>query len=160
MIAWRIATDTPSYQADDLSGAGAKISGGRWNSEGIAVVYAAESRALAALETLVHLNTSTLPYNRYLVQITIPDKVWKRREIFDEESRALIGWDATPPGQVSIAFGDDWCRRGTSAVLVVPSAIVPEESVIIINPAHPDAKELRALKERKWLYDPRVKKAP
>ena len=159
MIAWRIATDTPSYQADDLSGTGAKLSGGRWNSEGIAVVYAAQSRALAALQTRVHLNTSSLPLNHYLVQIDIEDPVWEGRDAFNPNDKALTGWDATPAGQVSIQFGNQWLRGMTTAVLVVPSVIVPEEWVILINPVHPDASAIDALKERKWLYDPRVKKA-
>ena len=53
---WRIASDTPDYTADDTTGAGAKKTGGRWNRKGIALIYTAESRALACLETLVHLN--------------------------------------------------------------------------------------------------------
>jgi RES domain-containing protein len=52
--AWRIATDTPDYEADDLSGAGAKQTGGRWNERGLPLLYASESRALACLETVVH----------------------------------------------------------------------------------------------------------
>ena len=73
---WRIATDTPNYEADDLSGAGAKATGGRWNEKGMAVVYASETRALACLETFVHLNAGGLPLNRYLVAITISDVIW------------------------------------------------------------------------------------
>jgi RES domain-containing protein len=70
---WRIATDTPTYEADDLSGAGAKVTGDRWNAAGAAVVYASQTRALACLETVVHLNAGGLPLNRYLVEVTIPD---------------------------------------------------------------------------------------
>ena len=51
---WRIATDTPDYTADDLSGAGARATGGRWNARGTPLVYASTSRALACLETVVH----------------------------------------------------------------------------------------------------------
>jgi len=49
---WRLATDTPTYEADDLSGAGAKATGGRWNAAGIACAYASGSRALACVETI------------------------------------------------------------------------------------------------------------
>lgn len=73
---YRIGTDTPDYEADDLSGKGAEITGGRWNEKGVAVVYAAENRSLACLETLVHLAAGGLPFNRYLVEISIPDPVW------------------------------------------------------------------------------------
>ena len=73
---WRIATATKSYEADDLSGAGAKHTGGRWNAEGDPLVYTSEAQALACLETMVHLNAGGLPLNRYLVSVTIPATVW------------------------------------------------------------------------------------
>ncbi len=155
--AWRIATDTPAYQADDLSGEGAKQTGGRWNEAGIAIVYASETRALACLETIVHLNAGGLPLNRYLVEITIPDDVWRRARV--ETAPSLpVGWDAQPAGQVSLRLGRDWARSRACAILVVPSAIVPEESNILINPVHPDTARITARKHRRWLYDPRLTK--
>ena len=76
---WRIATDTPRYLADDLSGAGAETTGGRWNEPGVPMVYASASRALSCLETIVHLGAGGLPLNRYLVKVTIPADVWSVR---------------------------------------------------------------------------------
>ncbi len=70
---WRIAADTRDYAADDLSGAGAKATGGRWNAMNYAAVYSSATRAMACLETIVHLNAGGLPLNRYLVEITIPE---------------------------------------------------------------------------------------
>lgn len=156
--AWRIATDTPSYEADDLSGAGAKAQGGRWNETGLAVVYSSEKRALACLETVVHLNAGGLPLNRYLVEITIPDEVWARarRETADS---LPVGWEAEPIGLASLRLGTDWLRSGTSALLVVPSVIVPEEFNVLINPGHPDSAGITAAKRRRWLYDPRLRRA-
>ena len=75
-VVWRIATDTPTFTADDLAGTGAKLTGGRWNRPGTALLYCAENIALASLETFVHLNSSALPLNRYLVRIEIPDATW------------------------------------------------------------------------------------
>ena len=69
---WRIAADTPTYEADDLSGKGAELSGGRWNRKGTPLIYASVSRALACLETVVHLTQTPLPLNRYLVEIRVP----------------------------------------------------------------------------------------
>ena len=154
-LVWRIATDTPDYEADDLSGAGAEKTGGRWNEPGVAMVYASESIALACLETVVHLNAGGLPLNRYLVQIEIPQEVWSkaRRETL---STLKMGWDAAPAGRVSISLGSAWVRFAVSAVLLVPSVIVPEETNVLINPGHPDAKGISARKLRKWLYDPRL----
>lgn len=155
---WRIATDTPGYQADDLSGAGARASGGRWNQAGVPLVYASETRALACLETVVHLNARGLPLNRYLVAVTIPDDVWTRART-ESATSLKVGWDAEPAGQVSIRFGTDWIRSASSALLIVPSVIVPEEFNILVNPTHSDAARITASKTRKWLYDHRLTKA-
>lgn len=155
---WRIATDTPDYEADDLSGEGAKRSGGRWNEEGLPVVYATENRALACLETIVHLAAAGLPLNRYLVRVAIPDALWATAERQDAASLP-VGWDADPPGRASIRFGSDWLKSGRSPVLTVPSVIVPEEFNVLINPRHPDATGITATKVRRWLYDPRIRRA-
>ena len=152
---WRIATDTPTYEADDLSGAGAKATGGRWNSLGVPVVYTSQTRALACLETVVHLNAGGLPLNRYLVQVDIPDAIWAAAR--EETAASLpVGWDAEPAGRASIAFGSAWVHSGSSALLIVPSVIVPEECNLLINPQHPDSAQISATKVRKWLYDPRL----
>ena len=156
---WRIATDTPAYQADDLSGAGAKATGGRWNEAGVAVVYTSETRAMACLETVVHLNAAGLPLNRYLVALTIPDDVWASAQA-PSGAKLPVGWDAQPAGRASINFGAEWIRSGASALLVVPSVIVPEELNVLINPAHGASADITAAKVRRWLYDPRLAKAP
>lgn len=153
---WRIGTDTPDYTAEDMQGIGAKMTGGRWNRKGTALVYAASTRALACLETVVHLAAGGLPLNRYLVQIDIPDDVWRMRQINTEKS-VPVGWDALPAGKVSLDLGDAWVRGGASCILQVPSAIVPEESNLLINPAHPTITRIRAVKVRKWQYDSRIK---
>ena len=154
-VAWRIATDTPTYTADDMTGTGAKRSGGRWNEKDEAVVYSSESRALAGFETLVHLKAAGLPFNRYLVRVDIPDPVWDAAERLDA-AHLPVGWDAEPAGKVSIDLGTNWLRSRRTSLLVVPSVIVPEEFNILINPGHPDAGAITSTKERRWLYDPRL----
>lgn len=154
-IVWRIATDTPDYEANDLSGEGAKTTGGRWNEKGVPVVYTSENRALACLETMVHLNAGGLPLNRYLVAVTIPDRAWTDARI--ENAASLnVGWDAAPAGRVSIRLGTEWLRSGESALLIVPSVIAHEECTILINPRHPGSADVSASKVRRWLYDPRL----
>lgn len=155
MQVWRIGTDTPDYTADDLRGLGAKATGGRWNRAGLPVVYCAESIALAALETLVHLGAGSLPLNRYLVRIDIPDAIWRRRMSLPLQA-APVGWDALPTGKVSLDYGDNWLNARQTAILSVPSIVVPEECNILINPQHPDAAALAATKQRKWRYDERL----
>jgi RES domain-containing protein len=154
---WRIATDTKTYEADDLSGVGAKNTGGRWNAAGDTVVYTSETQPLACLETVVHLNAGGLPLNRYLVAVTIPDDVWAgaRRET---SASLPVGWDADRSGRASIRFGSEWIRSATSALLRVPSVVVPDEFNVFINPLHPASKAIVAIKVRKWLYDPRLAK--
>lgn len=154
-VAYRIGTDAPAYEADDLTGRGAELTGGRWNEKGVAVVYAAASRALACLETLVHLASGGLPLNRYLVEISIPDPVWAAAQ---RESPASlpVGWDAQPASRASIGFGTGWLRSKASALLLIPSAIVPEEFCVLVNPSHPDSASMVATKTRRWLYDPRL----
>jgi RES domain-containing protein len=154
---WRIATDTPAYEADDISGTGAKVTGGRWNTPGVAVIYTSQTRALACLETVVHLNAGGLPLNRYLVEVTIPDAVWANARLTTASSLP-VGWDAEPAGRASIEFGTNWIRKGASVLLVVPSVIVPEEFNVLINPQHSDSSTITAAKTRKWLYDTRLTK--
>lgn len=155
IAAWRIGTDAPLFTAEDMTGTGAKLSGGRWNRTGNAVIYSATTIALACLETVVHLKSGGLPINRYLVRIDIPDEVWSAREAVTYLT-APVGWDALPAGRVSLDLGDKWLASNKSAILLVPSIVVPEEQNILINPAHPDAHRITAIKTRKWLYDPRI----
>jgi RES domain-containing protein len=148
---WRIGSDTPGYTAEDLAGIGAERSGGRWNRKGTRLVYASMSRALACLETLAHLGSGDLPLNRYLVAIRVGDADWAARTGFDPASH--VGWDAEPPGMVSLEWGTNWVVGSSSLLAEVPSVIVPEESNILINPRHPNVAALGARKVRKWSYD-------
>lgn len=149
---WRIAVETPSYKAGDLSGIGAKITGGRWNNPGTPVVYCSTSIALATLETVVSLGGGSMPFNRFLVRIDIPDAVWGARQIL---MPLPGGWDAVPSGAASRTAGERWVVAGSSALLLVPSVIVPDEYCVLINPQHPDAAGLSATTVRRWIYDPR-----
>jgi RES domain-containing protein len=117
------------------------------------VIYRASSPSLVCLETLVHLGTGSLPMNRYLVAIDIPDAV---RDAGRTETSLPVGWDATPAGKVSLDVGDAWLSARLSAVLVLPSSIVPEDPIILVNPRHPDSASLTVTKLRRWLYYPRL----
>jgi RES domain-containing protein len=152
---WRIAKHTPEFHAADLSGGGAKSTGGRWNSKGKAVVYAASTIALATLETLAHLGDNIAIRNAFLVKINVPAAVWRSREII-EAGDLDITWVAEPPGSTTIKFGDDWLEKASSPLLLVPSVIVPEEYNLLINPAHPAALKITAAVARQFVYDPRL----
>jgi RES domain-containing protein len=152
MILWRIAAETRRYAADDLSGAGAAKSPGRWNDDGQSVLYAAPTIAIAVLETAAHVDDAGLPLNRYLVKIEVPAALWAAKAVM-EVSKLPIGWDAIPAGRVSVQAGADWLRAEGSLILLVPSVIVPEEQAALINPLHPDAKRLSATIVRKFEYN-------
>ena len=153
-LLFRIATDTPLWRADDRSGAGAKRSGARWNHPGTPMLYASTSRALACLETLVHLARTAFPFNRCLIELEVPAEAWAARAVF--EPAAHVGWDAVPHGLVSLDWGTAWARSGTSLLAEVPSALVAEESNVLLNPAHADMARVVMRRVRKWTYDPRL----
>lgn len=152
---WRIATDTPDYTADDLGGRGAEITGGRWNRAGTPAIYAATNISLATLETLVHFNTIDLPLNRILVRLDVPDALWAARTVLTQHT-AAIGWNVFPAGKVSLDAGDAWLDSAASALMEVPSAIVPEEPNVLINPRHPGISKIDAVRTRLFLYDARL----
>jgi RES domain-containing protein len=151
-VVWRIAVEAPAYAANDLSGAGAKATGGRWNSPGTPMLYCSANIALATLETLSFLQTGSLPFNRYLVRIELPGPVWDRREVL---LPLPAGWDAIPSGLTSRKAGDQWVASKRSPVLAVPSVIVPDEFNVLINPLHAAAAGIVATTVKRWVYDPR-----
>lgn len=151
-VFWRIGVEAPAYAADDLSGTGAKRTGGRWNSTGTPVVYCSANSALATRETVHYARGGGLPFNRYLARIDIPDPVWQARQVLDPLPG---GWDAVPAGLSARAAGDDWIAAGKTAFLLVPSVIVPEEDNVLINPQHGDTAAMVATTLRRGMYDPR-----
>jgi RES domain-containing protein len=153
---WRIASDTPAWLADDLSGEGAAAQSGRWNFEREHVSYASTSIALAAWETCAHLGRSgvSLPFNRYLVRIDVPDEVWSKRAMV--ATPLPVGWKAIPEGRVSRAIGSAWLASGQDALLLVPSVVIEEETNVLINPVHTDSARITSTKLRRFLFDHRV----
>lgn len=155
MQLWRIAKNTAQYAADDMGGGGAKAVGGRWNSKGLAVVYCSPSIALATLETLAHIGDDIAARNRFLIRIEVPLRLWRACQTV-ELADLDPTWLSEPPGQATAAVGDAWLRAGTSALLKVPSVIIPEEYNVLINPAHPEARHIKASVARQFIYDPRL----
>lgn len=155
-VVWRIAADTVDYRAEDRTGRGAELTGGRWNRKGTPLIYTSSTRALAALETIVHLNSFGLPLNRYLVEFVIPEPLWSAARM-ETSATVAVGWDAEPASASSADFGTAWATSNASLILVVPSVVVPEEYNVLLNPRHPDIVEVGVTKIRKWLYDPRLR---
>lgn len=154
VLLWRIAGDMPNSAADELTGEESVRSGGRWSDPGVPLVYACTSRALACLETLVHLEPGENPADRFLVEIEVPAALWAQRARFEPEQQP--GWDAIPPGRASRDWGCEWMRAGRSALACVPAVVAREEWNVLINPSHPDAAAITARRVRRWVYDPRL----
>ncbi|GAC1406119.1 MAG: RES family NAD+ phosphorylase [Burkholderiaceae bacterium] len=153
-VLWRIAKHTTLYKATDLTGGGAKATGGRWNSKGVPVVYTSTSIALATVETMAHLGGDLAIRNAFLAKITVPAAVWDQREYITAQDFEPT-WLAEPPGSTSIDYGDEWLFSGAAPLLMVPSVIIPEEFNVLINPGHPESKKITAIVLRQYIYDPR-----
>jgi RES domain-containing protein len=153
---WRIASDLPGNPADELNGLESLESGGRWSRPGTPLVYLCTTPALACLETLVHLEPGPLPEDRFLVLVEVPAELWAARQCLVPEQHP--GWDAVPHGPVSQHWGMRWVAGRGSALACVPSVIAPEVSNLLLNPAHPEARQISARKLRRWTYDPRLRK--
>jgi RES domain-containing protein len=148
MEAWRITRARKSKDA--FSGEGARLFGGRWNSQGIRMVYAAGSRSLAILEVLAHL-TKAAPLNNYvLYRIECDDSLVQTLSDLPQD------WNSEPPTSVSQSIGDAWVRSATHPVLSVPSAIVPEERNYLLNPAHSDFSRIVIEEPVAYRIDPRL----
>lgn len=148
---WRIAVETRTHKANDLSGAGAAKHPGRWNREGEFVVYAAPTLSLAVLETAAHIPSAGLPLDRFVVAIDIPTAEWERREVMDA-GRIDPAWCAIPAGRASVELGSAWYRAARLSILMAPSVIVPEEQVAILNASHPGAVRFAATTIRPFSF--------
>jgi len=134
------------------SGAGAAKYGGRWNRIGTQAIYAAQSVSLAALEVLVHY--SILPRDFVLTEIQIPDA---RRVQSLKQDAFPIGWDSETVISATQDIGESWVREGRSAILSVPSSIIPSERNFVLNPAHPAFQKVSFLPPVPFQFDRRLK---
>lgn len=147
---FRIAT---SEHISDISGAGARIYGGRWNHQGYPVLYASGSRSLAALEFLVHVPMALTPENLSILEINIIEKV----EIESvNESQLPLNWRDYPAPEQLADIGTQWLKSKSSLLLELPSAVVSKEVNILINPLHEDIKSVILASIEKFSFDPRL----
>jgi RES domain-containing protein len=134
-------------ERDVLSGEGARRYGGRWNPPGAAVVYAAESRALAVLETFVHLTLEVRAMRFVLMTIELPGRAKLEQHA---GARAPRGLDA------SQETGRAWLDGGGALALLVPSAIVPQEKNYVLNVTHPQFAGVRVANAEPFSFDERL----
>lgn len=160
MRTFRIA---PQKYAEDLSGSGAKLAGGRWNPKGLALVYTSTTAALAALEVLVHCDWNVME-ELVLVEIEVPDdQIQDLRTFLDIPPSGRLPlpgkWNVSPPPPVLAEMGKKWIASRSSIGLLVPSVHFPDgpELNLLLNPAHPRFGDVKVQALRKFRFDGRLK---
>lgn len=151
-VAWRLVKSV--HAATAFGGEGAARAGGRWNSYGRPVVYAASSRSLAVLENLVHLDFP-VAHLLALFRVEFPGGM-----ITTLPPKSLpADWRVDPPAGSTQILGDQWLDDARACVLAVPSAVIPEEVNYVLNPAHPDFAKIKISKPELFTLDPRLLKS-
>ena len=145
MLLWRVS------RFKDLKGAGGLKAGARWHTAGRPVVYLAESPAGALLEVCVHTAANDIPPEFTLLEVEGPDA--PVTTITPDQ----LAEDWTTNLSVTRAVGDAWLAGGDSALLRVPSVIVPATFNMLLNPLHPQAKAFMIRREYVYPFDVRIK---
>ena len=155
MRVWRICVRR--HAAHAFSGNGARDYGGRWNHRGVALVYTAATLSLCALELFVNLDPEDAPQDLVAVAAQIPDGI----EMLHVRVADLpADWRAYPAPSVLQDIGSAWVAAAATLVLSVPSAIIPQESNYLINPAHADFRRVEIARPDPFQFDPRMWRKP
>ena len=153
---WRIAdpwyASTPEQM---MSGEGAFLFGGRWNSKGTRVVYLGTSLAQAAMELLVHLGRPDILKTYHKMEVSFSPDLVQHIHIDDLPD----DWASPSMAPAVQATGDAWVKAKTSVLLQVPSAAIPGEYNYLFNPGHPDAKSVSYSPITPFGFDPRLLKS-
>ena len=150
MIVFRLAK---SKFARYLSGKGAEIAGGRWNSKGVPVIYTGDSRALCVAEIAVHTGLGSVPEDYLLVTIEIPNDALVY-EILPENLQP--NWNSFPHSGATQIMGDKLFKQNSYLVIKVPSAVVAGDFNFLINPAHEDFNKVTIQKVEAFSLDKRM----
>ena len=140
---------------NDLTGAGAKTYGGRWNHRGTAILYTSETRSLAMLEFLVHVSWMQAPGDMGLATLEIVNEI--QPEILSPADLPE-DWRLYPAPPRLADLGSDWVHSQRSLLLRVPSAVVEQEHNILINPGHSDIVRVTVLEVKDLEFDQRLLK--
>ena len=140
------------YSKTALDGEGAYRFGGRWSSPGTRIAYAAEHLSLAMIEYFVHIEASDPPKDLVVVAADIPESVSR---VVLSPRKLPPNWRQVPAPPSLAAIGDSFAAERKSAVLVLPSALVPSESIWLINPIHPEFGEIVLHAAEPFRYDAR-----
>jgi len=144
---------TQKEYAEDLSGNGARLFGGRWNSEGFFALYASSSRSLALLETLAHTPAKMLDTRVYhLITLSVPDNILTQKLPL---KNLMPGWDAPDTRLFTKKIGAFLANK-IELILEIPSVMMPEEINYVLNPQHQDMRQVKLVNKRRIYFDKRV----
>ncbi len=148
---WRILKE--KYAGTPFTGESAALYPGRWNSDGVKMVYAAGSLSLSALELFVHLQNDGMGIRLVYFKVDIPGKI----KIVEIGTGAVPkDWRNCPAPESTQVIGTNWVNRKDSLILKVPSVIIPSEHDYLINPLHPDFSSLKIPDPIAFFFDPRM----
>jgi len=137
---------------NDLTGEGARLYGGRWNKRGSAMLYFSEHLSLCVLEMLVHTDQQLITNNFYFIEVEIPEK--KIETI--SENKLPNNWRSNNLISETQDFGTNWLQKNNDLALRIPSAVLPSESNILINPNHIMASKIKIIKTSALHLDARL----
>ncbi len=141
----------PIQFIDDLSGRGAMLFGGRWNSIGLPAVYTSFTISLALVELFVHKDTFQDIKANQLIEITINESITN----IIQNKKLKANWQMDAP--YSQLMGNDFLTHSNAIGLQVPSAIIEEENNVVLNPMHKDFfKKVHIKKVRQFNFDNRL----
>ncbi len=147
---YRIVQD--QWAASAMNGEGARLYGGRWNSPGVAAVYLADSRALAALEILVHAPREALLLKWTVIEIEVPESMIEKVP----HEKLPDTWRLQPSSHQAQTFGTRWLRDFQNLSLLLPSVVIPEENSLLLNPSHPGMRDLKPGPPQPFSFDSRL----
>jgi RES domain-containing protein len=150
VVVWRLCA--AKYGLTAFSGEGARLYGGRWSPPGIALVYAAESRALAVVEILANVDDAETLFDVAWVFVSADVPA----DLIEKPARMPESWRHFPHSTDTQTFGLKWAQAGSSAVLCVPSAVVPGEFNYLLSPAHPAFERVKIGPPQSFSFDPRL----
>lgn len=149
LTVWRLIT--ARFADSAFSGEGARLYGGRWNRKGIPLVYTAGSQSLAMLEMLVQDEPLRARY------VMIPARIPKAVRIEQVDAKKLpADWRELAAREQLQAIGGDWAKKKATAVLAIPSAVIPAETNYLLNPLHPDFKKIEIGTPQPFVTDLRL----
>jgi RES domain-containing protein len=136
MILYRISNQLYSQ---DITGKGAALFGGRWNSKGNHALYLSSHRSLAILEILVNYNYEQLMHTAFdIVSVEI-----KNSKSIESLKSLESNWRYLP--KYTKEIGDHFLMDKSKFMLKIPSAIIETEYNYMLNPDHIEFKKIKII---------------